>query len=157
MERNDVRKKSTDVTQLQLVGQEFREFEHARQQMSQVAAYRRVTSRHFWEMLANHGNARSRGDTNSFRVTKYFKKVEHHGTRVGLVAAVVVHLSAASLGGAKLHGVTKAFEERDDGFAGLRKKSVVIAGNKKRYEHRLAAKETVTAGCGTFKRNARTV
>jgi hypothetical protein len=57
------------------------------------------------------------------------------GNGLAMVAGVPMHLAAAGLIGREVDGVAEAFEDVDDGFAGLREESVVVTGDEERHSH----------------------
>jgi hypothetical protein len=65
-------------------------------------------------------------------MTELLDEARGEGKGLFLVAGVPVHLAAAGLSGGKVDGVTEAFEDADDGFSGLGKQGVVVAGDKER-------------------------
>ena len=132
MQGNAVRKKCAEIGNAQMINQQFSKFKNARQQILNGSFERSISTfgSHLRIMVANHGYARRGRNANHFGAAKNLQEVLHHGQSLFLVAGVVVHLAATRLRGPKLDRMAQLFEDGDDRFTGLRKKSVVVAGDK---------------------------
>jgi hypothetical protein len=129
-----VGEEGTDVFEAEPFGEELGELEDFRKEFGDggleggVAGFKG----HFGVVVAHHGDAGGGGDDDGFGVAELLDEALEEGEGFGLVAGVVVHLTAAGLGGVEVDGVAEAFEDADDGLAGAGEEGVVIAGDEER-------------------------
>ena len=132
MEGDGVGVEGTDVGEAELVGEEFGELEDAGEDVGDLRLEGGIVKLfgHFGIVVAHHGDAGGRGADDDFGVGEDGEELTEEGVGILPVAGVVVHLATTGLGGAEFDGVAEAFEDGNDGLAGLGEKGVVIAGNE---------------------------
>jgi len=132
VEGDGVGVEGTDVGEAELVGEEFRELEDAGEDGGDPGLEGGVVELfgHFGVVGAYHGDAGGGGADDDFSVGEDFEELAEEGVGVVPVAGVVVHLATTGLGGAEFDGVAEAFEDGNDGLAGLGKEGVVVASDE---------------------------
>jgi len=121
-----------DVGDAELVGEEFGELEDAGEDGGDLGLEDGVVELlgHFGVVIAHHGDTGGGGADDDFGVGEDLEELPEEGVGILAVAGIVVHLAATGLGGAEFDGVAEAFEDGNDGLAGLGKEGVVIAGDE---------------------------